>query len=86
MMDTELRKRKQSQNVGKLQQPEIKTAKQDTVHRRSPGCGASALSCNTHWLTRIVFVRSLALVYCEWDTVLHDVSGAHYYITAIIHS
>lgn len=27
---------------------------------------AAALCANTHWLTRIVFIRSLAFVYCEY--------------------
>lgn len=26
---------------------------------------AAALAANTHWLTRIIFIRSLAFVYCE---------------------
>ncbi len=37
---------------------------------------AAALTTNTYWLTRILFIRSLAFIYCEYCYMKH--ASLHY--------
>lgn len=68
-----IRQRKSTEREGRVPSPpsagvEDVAAGQQEGEQEVESSGleaAAALSANTHWFVRIIFIRSLALVYCE---------------------